>query len=54
MDKNDYDIRVDYDDQPNDVTDKFISALEKHGIIVENVTAEDSSEPYMYYKIKKT
>lgn len=51
--KSTHDLRVDYDDQPDQVAEKFIKALAKHGIIVENVNY-NPEEPYLYYKITPT
>lgn len=46
-----YDIRVDYDNHPNEVADAFIKALKKYGIEIDDVTA-DTEAPYMFYKIR--
>ena len=51
MNMPDHDVRVDYDDQPNDVADKFVAALEKLGVIVDDVTPVKSELPYLFYKI---
>lgn len=50
--ESDYDIRVDYDDTPDAVAEKFIVALKKIGVIVEDVTA-DPEVPSLFYKIRK-
>ena len=42
-------VRIDYDDQPNDVADKFASMLQKHGFNAEIYYCDDV--PYLLYKI---
>jgi len=42
-------VRIDYDDQPNDVADKFASMLQKHGFNTEIYYCDDV--PYLLYKI---